>query len=55
MIKRLTTKRLRNDAPIPAKVPLVLIILILVFLLVAWGIWWYFDYKITMLERQALP
>ena len=55
MIKRSTPNRLPDEPPTPASIPLVLIILIMVFMLIGWGIWWYFDYKIRMLEHQSLP
>ncbi|MBU1820537.1 MAG: hypothetical protein KKG00_03360 [Bacteroidetes bacterium] len=35
--------------------PLVLLITILAFLLLAWGIWWYFEWKIETLDHQLPP
>ncbi len=29
--------------------------LVLLFLLLAWGVWWYFDYKIRSLDAALAP
>jgi len=40
----------KEATPSSRKIPTGLVVLFLIFLLVGWAIWWYFSWKIRMLD-----
>jgi hypothetical protein len=44
-----------GGSPRPFGLSLTLVIVLLAFLLLAWGIWWYFEWRIQSLDRQLEP
>lgn len=45
----------RSPTPMPPNHRLLALALLLLFGLLAWGIWWYFAYKIQALDQPPPP
>ncbi|GAA4455134.1 hypothetical protein GCM10023189_22610 [Nibrella saemangeumensis] len=50
-----TADLIPDQPPGPTRPTLLLVGMVLLFLLLAWGVWWYFEWKIETLNHQVMP